>query len=60
MLIVQYYPEESVNILEDFIKQALLGMTVHSVNVKRLAKQQSHTDIDGNHYIRLIISVTLH
>lgn len=60
MLIVQYYPEESVNILQDFRKQVLLGMTVHSVNVKRLAKQQPHTDTDGNHYIRLIISVTLH
>lgn len=60
MLIVQYCPEESVNIPEDFRKQALLGMTVHSVNVRRLAKQQPHADIDGNHYIRLISSITLH
>lgn len=56
MLIVQYCPGESVNIPEDFRKQALLGMTVHSVNVKRLAKQQPHAGIDGNHYIRLISS----
>lgn len=60
MLIVQYYPEGSVNISEGFRKQALLGMTVHSVNVKRLAKRQPHADIDGNHYIRLISSLTLH
>lgn len=60
MLIVQYRPEESVNIPEDFRKPALLGMTVHSVNVKRLAKQQPHADIDGNHYIGLISSITLH
>lgn len=60
MLIVQCYAEGSVNISEDFRKLALLGTTVHSLNVKRLAKQQPHADIDGNHYVHLISSITFH